>query len=40
LRDAVDGVARFLGRVAGVRAGPDLEEIWRGFVSLSDADAR
>jgi pimeloyl-ACP methyl ester carboxylesterase len=40
LRDAVDGVARFLGRVAGVRAGPDLEEIWRSFVSLSDADAR
>ncbi len=40
LRDAVDGAARFLGRVAGLRAGPDLEEIWRGFVSLSDADAR
>ena len=40
LRDAVDGVARLLGRVSGVRAGPDLEEVWRGFVSLSDADAR
>jgi pimeloyl-ACP methyl ester carboxylesterase len=37
--DAVDGVARFLGR-AGLRAGPDLEEIWRSFVSLSDPDAR
>jgi len=40
LSDAVDGVARFLGRVTGLRAGPDLEEIWRSFVSLSDADAR
>ena len=40
LRDAVDAVAGFLGRVAGVRAGPDLEEIWRSFVSLADADAR
>jgi len=39
LCDAVDGVARFLGR-AGVRTGPDLEEIWRSFVSLSDPDAR
>jgi pimeloyl-ACP methyl ester carboxylesterase len=37
--DAVDGVARFLGR-AGLRAGPDLDEIWRSFVSLSDPDAR
>jgi pimeloyl-ACP methyl ester carboxylesterase len=40
LRDAVDGVAHFLGRVAGLRAGPDLEEIWRSFASLSDPDAR
>ena len=40
VRDAVDGVARFLGRVAGLRAGPDLEEIWRNFVSLSDPEAR
>ena len=40
LRSAVEGVARFLGRVAGVRVGPDLEEIWRNFVSLSDPDAR
>lgn len=39
LRDAVDGVARFLGR-AGLRAGPDLDEVWRSFVSLSDPDAR
>src|SRR5437867_6230616 len=37
--DAVDGMARFLGR-AGVRAAPDLEEMWRGFCSLADADAR
>jgi pimeloyl-ACP methyl ester carboxylesterase len=39
LCDAVDGVARFLGR-AGLRPGPDLDEIWRSFVSLSDPDAR
>ncbi len=39
LCDAVDGVARFLGR-AGLRAGPDLDEIWRSFVSLSDPEAR
>jgi pimeloyl-ACP methyl ester carboxylesterase len=39
LCDAVDGVARFLGR-AGLRAGPDLDEVWRSFVSLSDPDAR
>ena len=39
VRNAVDGVARFLGR-AGVRAAPDLEEMWRGFCSLADADAR
>jgi len=39
VRDAVDGVARFLGRV-GLRAAPDLEEMWRGFSSLSDADGR
>ena len=40
IRDAVDGMARFLGRVAGLRAGPDLDEMWRSFVSLSDPDAR
>ena len=39
LCDAVDGVARFLGR-AGLRAAPDLEEIWRSFASLSDPEAR
>ena len=39
LRDAVTGVARFLGRV-GLRAGTDLEEMWRGYTSLADADAR
>jgi len=39
LCDAVDGVARLLGR-AGLRAGPDLDEIWRSFASLSDPDAR
>ena len=37
--DAVNGVARLLGR-AGLRAGPDLDEIWRSFASLSDPDAR
>lgn len=39
LRGTVDAIARFLGRVARVRVGPDLEEIWRSFASLSDADA-
>lgn len=39
LRDTVDGIARLLERV-GLRAGPDLEEIWRGFASLTDASAR
>jgi len=39
LCEAVDGVARFLGR-AGLRAGPDLDEIWRSVVSLSDPAAR
>ena len=39
IRDAVDGVARFFGR-AGLRAAPDLEEMWRGFSSLGDADCR
>ena len=39
VRNAVDGMARFLGRV-GLRAAPDLEEMWRGFCSLADADAR
>src|SRR5438045_9725132 len=39
LLDAVRGVARFVGR-AGLRAAPDLEEIWRGYASLGDADCR
>src|SRR3989449_5384672 len=39
VRNAVDGMARFFGRV-GLRAAPDLEEMWRGFCSLADADAR
>ncbi|HEV7735550.1 MAG TPA: alpha/beta fold hydrolase [Candidatus Binatia bacterium] len=39
LRDAVDSVARALGRV-GLRAGADLDEMWRGFCSLGDADTR
>ncbi len=32
-------VGRFLGAL-GMRAGPDLEEMWRGFGSLGDAGAR
>jgi pimeloyl-ACP methyl ester carboxylesterase len=32
-------IARFVNRV-GIRAGPDLEEIGRGFASLRDTDAR
>jgi pimeloyl-ACP methyl ester carboxylesterase len=39
IRDAIDGVARLLGR-AGLRAAPDLEEMWHGFCSLGDADGR
>jgi pimeloyl-ACP methyl ester carboxylesterase len=38
VRDAVESVARLLGRI-GLRAGPDLEETWRGFSSLADAEA-
>jgi pimeloyl-ACP methyl ester carboxylesterase len=32
-------LARQLSR-AGLRSGPDLEELWRGYVSLGDADKR
>jgi pimeloyl-ACP methyl ester carboxylesterase len=32
-------IGSFLGRL-GMRAGPDLEEIWRGFSSLNDVGAR
>ncbi len=39
LKKTGDGVVRLLKRV-GLRAGPDLEEIWRGFASLADADTR
>jgi pimeloyl-ACP methyl ester carboxylesterase len=39
VRDAVDGLSRFLARV-GLRAAPDIEELWRGFCSLADADSR
>jgi pimeloyl-ACP methyl ester carboxylesterase len=35
----VDAVGAFLGRL-GFRAGADLEEMWRGFSSLNDAEAR
>ncbi len=38
-RNAVARATQWLGRL-GLRAGPDLEEIWRGFVSLGDADTR
>ncbi|HME68692.1 MAG TPA: alpha/beta fold hydrolase [Myxococcota bacterium] len=37
--DAVDSMGRFLGG-AGFRVGPDLEEAWRGFGTLTDADGR
>ena len=39
VRGTVDALARWLGRV-GLRAGPDLQEMWRGVSSLSDADGR
>jgi pimeloyl-ACP methyl ester carboxylesterase len=35
----LDAVGGFLGRL-GLRAGSDLEEMWRGFSSLSDVGAR
>src|SRR4030095_9871921 len=37
--DAVDGMAHFFGRM-GLLAGGDPGELWRGFRSLGDADAR
>ena len=37
--ERVDAVGTFLSRL-GFRAGADLEEMWRGFSSLSDAGAR
>jgi pimeloyl-ACP methyl ester carboxylesterase len=39
VRDVVDSIAEFFGRL-GLRAGPDLEEMWRGFRSLGDVDGR
>jgi pimeloyl-ACP methyl ester carboxylesterase len=36
---ASTAVGSFLSRL-GMRAGPDLEEIWRGFSSLNDVGAR
>jgi pimeloyl-ACP methyl ester carboxylesterase len=35
----LDAVGGFLGRL-GMKAGADLEEMWRGFSSLSDSEAR
>lgn len=39
LRGLVEGGAKLLGR-AGLRAGTDLREVWRGAGTLSDADTR
>src|SRR6476660_9544354 len=39
IRHAADGVAGFRRR-AGLRAAPDIEEMWRGFCSLADDDNR
>ncbi len=39
IRNVVDGVAGALGRL-GLRAAPDLDEMWRGFASLADAGGR
>jgi pimeloyl-ACP methyl ester carboxylesterase len=38
-RSAVSAVTGWLGRL-GLRAGPDLQGVWQGFVSLGDVDAR
>jgi pimeloyl-ACP methyl ester carboxylesterase len=37
--NATSAVGSFFGRL-GMRAGPDMEEIWRGFSSLNDVGAR
>jgi len=37
--NASSAIGAFFGRL-GMRAGPDLEEIWRGFSSLNDVGAR
>jgi pimeloyl-ACP methyl ester carboxylesterase len=39
LRDAGDAVWHTLGRF-GLSAGPDLDEMWRGYASLADRDAQ
>jgi pimeloyl-ACP methyl ester carboxylesterase len=39
LVNRIDAVGTFLGRL-GLRAGADLEEMWRGFSSLADVEAR
>jgi pimeloyl-ACP methyl ester carboxylesterase len=39
LRDAGDAVWHTLGRF-GLNAGPDLDEMWRGYASLADRDAQ
>jgi pimeloyl-ACP methyl ester carboxylesterase len=39
LQDAVAGAARFLARL-GMRAGHDVEEVWRGYTSLVDPACR
>jgi pimeloyl-ACP methyl ester carboxylesterase len=39
LQDAVAGAARFLARL-GMRAGHDVEEVWRGYTSLADPACR
>lgn len=39
LRRSGELLARQLSRV-GLRSGPDVEELWRGYVSLGDAEAR
>jgi pimeloyl-ACP methyl ester carboxylesterase len=38
-RDAGDAVWQTLGRF-GLSAGPDLDEMWRGYASLADRDAQ
>jgi pimeloyl-ACP methyl ester carboxylesterase len=39
LYDVVAGASRFLGRF-GLRASPDVEEVWRGYASLADPACR
>jgi pimeloyl-ACP methyl ester carboxylesterase len=39
LRGMVDGIARLAGR-AGLRTATDVRELWRGYLSLFDAQAR